>query len=215
MNPLALSSSSSLIYSMLMFLILKCVERKSRFEVHHSHAGALTPTNGTGLNSPVLSATQILSREPSQSRMAGDLGLSRDSSATRVSRFSVEPSQSPQETGPTNAAALGAVTPNTSQSKRSRFQVSNVEGRPGEIATGNRRIMLRLMQTRSASLPTTCTGQLFTSFLFFKLSRCRRVCAFNSQHITLCVAVEGTSGHHGGSRNACGLCPPGDVVSPE
>ncbi|KAG0298049.1 hypothetical protein BGZ96_003317 [Linnemannia gamsii] len=110
-------------------------ERKSRFEVHHSHAGALTPTNGTGLNSPVLSATQILSREPSQSRMAGDLGLSRDSSATRVSRFSVEPSQSPQETGPANAIALGAGTPNTSQSKRSRFQVSNVEGRPGDIAT--------------------------------------------------------------------------------
>ncbi|KAG9070829.1 hypothetical protein KI688_008370 [Linnemannia hyalina] len=78
-------------------------ERKSRFEVHHSHAGALTPTNGTGLNSPVLSATQILSREPSQSRMAGDLGLSRESSATRVSRFSV----------------------------------SNVEGRPGDIATAD------------------------------------------------------------------------------
>ncbi|KAF9546765.1 hypothetical protein EC957_009370 [Mortierella hygrophila] len=109
-------------------------ERKSRFEVHHSHAGALTPTNGTGLNSPVLSATQILSREPSQSRMAGDLGLSRESSATRVSRFSVEPSQSPQETA-SSVAASAAGTPNASQSKRSRFQVSNVEGRPGDIAT--------------------------------------------------------------------------------
>ncbi|KAF9086179.1 hypothetical protein BGX23_009087 [Mortierella sp. AD031] len=110
-------------------------ERKSRFEVHHSHAGALTPTNGTGLNSPVLSATQILSREPSQSRVAGDLGLSRESSATRVSRFSVEPTQSPQETGPSSAAASATGTPNASQSKRSRFQVSNVEGRPGDIAT--------------------------------------------------------------------------------
>ncbi|KAF9125245.1 hypothetical protein BG015_004935 [Linnemannia schmuckeri] len=110
-------------------------ERKSRFEVHHSHAGALTPTNGTGLNSPVLSATQALSREPSQSRVAGDLGLSRESSATKVSRFSVEPSQSSQEAGPNNAAASAAGTPNASQSKRSRFQVSNVEGRPGEIGT--------------------------------------------------------------------------------
>ncbi|KAG0063577.1 hypothetical protein BGZ90_002579 [Linnemannia elongata] len=110
-------------------------ERKSRFEVHHSHAGALTPTNGTGLNSPVLSATQILSREPSQSRVAGDLGLSRESSATRVSRFSVEPSQSLQETGPSSAAASASGTPNASQSKRSRFQVSNVEGRPGDTAT--------------------------------------------------------------------------------
>ncbi|KAF9276090.1 hypothetical protein BGZ88_001943 [Linnemannia elongata] len=112
-------------------------ERKSRFEVHHSHAGALTPTNGTGLNSPVLSATQILSREPSQSRVAGDLGLSRESSATRVSRFSVEPSQSLQETGPSSAAASASGTPNASQSKRSRFQVSNVEGRPGDTATAD------------------------------------------------------------------------------
>ncbi|KAG0058660.1 hypothetical protein BGZ89_001076 [Linnemannia elongata] len=110
-------------------------ERKSRFEVHHSHAGALTPTNGTGLNSPVLSATQILSREPSQSRVAGDLGLSRESSATRVSRFSVEPSQSLQETGSSSAAASASGTPNASQSKRSRFQVSNVEGRPGDTVT--------------------------------------------------------------------------------
>ncbi|KAG0372131.1 hypothetical protein BGX24_000688 [Mortierella sp. AD032] len=109
-------------------------ERKSRFEVHHSHTGPLTPSNGTGLNSPVLSATQILSRDPSQSRISGDLGLSRESSATRVSRFSVEPSQSPQETGLNIASASAAGTPNASQSKRSRFQVSNVEGRPGEIA---------------------------------------------------------------------------------
>jgi hypothetical protein len=194
---------------------LACVERKSRFEVHHSHAGALTPTNGTGLNSPVLSATQILSREPSQSRVAGDLGLSRDSSVTRVSRFSVEPSQSPLETGPPSAAASTAGTPNASQNKRSRFQVSNVEGRPGDIAPGNRRNMLRLMQTRSASLPTACTEHLFTSFLFFKLSRCRRVCAFDSQHITFCVIAERTGGHHGGSKHACCLCSPGDVVSPE
>lgn len=111
-------------------------ERKSRFEVHHSHAGALTPTNGTGLNSPVLSATHVLSREPSQSRAQGDLGLSRDSSTTRVSRFSVEPTMSPQEAGSNSAAASAAGTPNNaSQSKRSRFQVSNVEGRPGDIAT--------------------------------------------------------------------------------
>ncbi|KAF9913179.1 hypothetical protein EC991_003639 [Linnemannia zychae] len=112
-------------------------ERKSRFEVHHSHAGPLTPSNGTGLNSPVLSATQILSRDPSQSRVSGDLGLSRESSATRVSRFSVEPSQSPQETGPSSASASATGTPNVSQSKRSRFQVSNVEGRPGDIATAD------------------------------------------------------------------------------
>ncbi|KAF9126111.1 hypothetical protein BGW39_006869 [Mortierella sp. 14UC] len=112
-------------------------ERKSRFEVHHSHAGALTPSNGTGLNSPVLSATQILSRDPSQSRVSGDLGLSRESSATRVSRFSVEPSQSPQETGSSIASASAAGTLNASQSKRSRFQVSNVEGRPGDIATAD------------------------------------------------------------------------------
>lgn len=131
--------------------------------MHHSHAGALIPTNGTGLNSPVLSATQILSREPSQSRMAGDLGLSRESSATRVSRFSVEPSQSPQEPGPSSAAASAAGTPNASQSKRSRFQVSNVEGRPGDIATGNKCNMLRLMQMRSASLPRS----VYRSFTYF------------------------------------------------
>lgn len=146
--------------------------------MHHSHAGALTPTNGTGLNSPVLSATQILSREPSQSRVAGDLGLSRESSATRVSRFSVEPSQSPQEPGSSSAAASAAGTPNASQSKRSRFQVSNVEGRPGDIATGNKRNMLRLMQMHHYH--ATCTDHLLTFCLFFKLSRYRRVCAFDS-----------------------------------
>ncbi|KAI7818410.1 hypothetical protein BC939DRAFT_294098 [Gamsiella multidivaricata] len=91
-------------------------ERKSRFEVHHSPApptsGASGLVNGTGLHSPVLSATNT-----------------RDSSQTRVSRFSVEPSQPSQDT----SAVLSTVgTPNLSQGKRSRFQVSSVD----EISAG-------------------------------------------------------------------------------
>ncbi|KAF9574422.1 hypothetical protein EC968_006582 [Mortierella alpina] len=108
-------------------------ERKSRFEVHHSHAasafGNSTSTNGTGLSSPINTGNQELSRDSSQSRAPGDSLLSRDSSATRVSRFSVEPSQSPQE-----ALTSSAGTPNPSQSKKSRFQVSSVDGRSGELA---------------------------------------------------------------------------------
>ncbi|KAF9930814.1 hypothetical protein BGZ67_005598 [Mortierella alpina] len=108
-------------------------ERKSRFEVHHNHAasssGNSTSTNGTGLSSPILTGNQELSRDSSQSRAPGDSLLSRDSSATRVSRFSVEPSHSPQE-----ALTSSVGTPNPSQSKKSRFQVSSVEGRSGELA---------------------------------------------------------------------------------
>ncbi|KAG0341282.1 hypothetical protein BG000_009630 [Podila horticola] len=111
-------------------------ERKSRFEVHHNPgtpvAGTST-TNGTGANSPVLSST----------RVAGENMLSRDSSATRVSRFSVEPNQSPQEplsSGHSSTAVSSAGTPNPSngpsstQSKKSRFQVSSVEGATHEPA---------------------------------------------------------------------------------
>ncbi|KAF9151217.1 hypothetical protein BG015_006947 [Linnemannia schmuckeri] len=68
-------------------------------------------------------------RQSSQSRVAGDTGLSRDNSTTRVSRFSIETTtQSPQEAGPPSAAVSASGTPNASQTKRSRFQVSNVEG---------------------------------------------------------------------------------------
>ncbi|KAF9358161.1 hypothetical protein BGX26_002378 [Mortierella sp. AD094] len=97
-------------------------ERKSRFEVHHNHtapaSAGSTSTNGGVLNSPGLASVNV---------------LSRDSSQSRTSRFSVEPTQSPLETVPNSATVSSAGTP--SQSKRSRFQVSSVEGRPGEIST--------------------------------------------------------------------------------
>ncbi|KAG0325409.1 hypothetical protein BGZ99_000656 [Dissophora globulifera] len=100
-------------------------ERKSRFEVHHNAA----PVSGAGLNSPVLTGTST---------------LAVDSSQSKVSRFSVEPTSTTQETStavmPTSTPSSGMTsatgTPNASQSKRSRFQVSSVEGRPGEIPTG-------------------------------------------------------------------------------
>ncbi|KAG0080798.1 hypothetical protein BGZ92_000468 [Podila epicladia] len=119
------------------FLILTCtLERKSRFEVHHNPVTPVagTPnTNGTGANSPILSST----------RVAGENVLSRDSSVTRVSRFSVEPNQSPQEppsSGHSSTVVSSAGTPNPSnglsstQSKKSRFQVSSVEGATHEPA---------------------------------------------------------------------------------
>ncbi|KAG0021938.1 hypothetical protein BGZ82_011146 [Podila clonocystis] len=105
-------------------------ERKSRFEVHHNLGTPVagTPTtNGTGANSPILSSTRVV----------GENMLSRDSSVTRVSRFSVEPNQSPQEppsSGHSSTVVSSAGTPNPSngpsstQSKKSRFQVSSVEG---------------------------------------------------------------------------------------
>lgn len=108
-----------------------CLERKSRFEVHHTHgaSGSLAPStsSGTGTGSPGHGTS--LSRESSQSRVAGDTGLSRDNSATRASRFSIETTnQSSQEAGPPSATVSATGTPNAAQSKRSRFQVSNVEG---------------------------------------------------------------------------------------
>ncbi|KAF9294268.1 hypothetical protein BGZ74_011352 [Mortierella antarctica] len=109
-------------------------ERKSRFEVHHNPGTPVagTPnTNGTGANSPILSST----------RVAGENMLSRDSSVTRVSRFSVEPNQSPQEppsSGSTVVSSAGAPNPSnglsSTQSKKSRFQVSSVEGATHEPA---------------------------------------------------------------------------------
>jgi len=117
------------------------VERKSRFEVHHTTGTPLsgTPvyTNGTGISSPAMASIQgALSRESSQSRLAGDQGLSRENSASRVSRFSIESSAPPSEisSGPNSAGVSSTGTPNPSsgslgaQSKRSRFQVSSVEG---------------------------------------------------------------------------------------
>ncbi|KAF9965507.1 hypothetical protein BGZ70_004703 [Mortierella alpina] len=116
-------------------------ERKSRFEVHHTSGTPLSGTpiyaNGTGISSPALASIQgTLSRELSQSRLAGDQGLSRENSASRVSRFSIESSAPPSEisSGPNSAAVSSTGTPNPSngslgaQSKRSRFQVSSVEG---------------------------------------------------------------------------------------
>ncbi|KAF9281117.1 hypothetical protein BGZ68_006828, partial [Mortierella alpina] len=124
--------------------------RKSRFEVHHTSGTPLsgTPTiaNGTGLSSPAMASIQgTLSRESSQSRIAGDQGLSRENSSSRVSRFSIESSAPPSEisSGPNSAAVSSTGTPNPSngslgvQSKRSRFQVSSVEGsRSADHPTG-------------------------------------------------------------------------------
>ncbi|KAF9435520.1 hypothetical protein BGZ76_006125 [Entomortierella beljakovae] len=116
-------------------------ERKSRFEVHHSHGtatpGGVVPTNGTVL-SPM---TQLsihgtpISRESSQSRITGESGLTRDNSVTRASRFSVESNihHSENSIAPvgTSTHSPGAHStaniPSATQSKRSRFQVSSVD----------------------------------------------------------------------------------------
>ncbi|KAF9988041.1 hypothetical protein BGZ65_012996 [Modicella reniformis] len=108
-------------------------ERKSRFEVHHT-----TSTNGSGSNPPVLMGVQgtALPSESSQSRVPGDTGMTRENSAARICRLSVEPSTSHPESssGTSSATAPSTGTPNPSngasgtQSKRSRFQVSSVEG---------------------------------------------------------------------------------------
>ncbi|KAG0202275.1 hypothetical protein BGX28_005160 [Mortierella sp. GBA30] len=126
-------------------------ERKSRFEVHHTHgapvSSTLAPANSTGTSSPAPSGTQgsPLSRESSQSRVAGDHGISRDNSISRVSRFSIESSAAPSEisSGSNSAVVSSTGTPNPSggllgaQSKRSRFQVSSVEGsKSSDLATG-------------------------------------------------------------------------------
>ncbi|KAG0318029.1 hypothetical protein BGZ99_005910 [Dissophora globulifera] len=123
-------------------------ERKSRFEVQHTHStpvtGVSTLSNGTGTNTPTVATSQgtPLSRESSQSRPAGsEAGLARDNSTTRISRFSVEPTHvghSELSTAPSSATISSTGTPNpanglvSTPSKRSRFQVSSVEtGRSG------------------------------------------------------------------------------------
>ncbi|GJJ73601.1 serine/threonine-protein kinase OSR1/STK39 [Entomortierella parvispora] len=114
-------------------------ERKSRFEVHHNHASPTSgSTSGTGTSSPAVNGAQgmPLSRESSQSRVAGESGLSRDNSSTRVSRFSIESTASPTEgsVATSSVPTSSTGTPNPSngpsgtQSKRSRFQISSVEG---------------------------------------------------------------------------------------
>jgi hypothetical protein len=124
------------------------IERKSRFEVHHTHGAsgsmAQSSSSSTGMGSP--GHGMSLSRESSQSRVAGDTGLSRDNSATRVSRFSIETTTpSPQDAGPPSTTASATGTPNASQSKRSRFQVSNVEGssRPSPDHTAGMYLLLK------------------------------------------------------------------------
>ncbi|KAG0301720.1 hypothetical protein BGZ98_008114 [Dissophora globulifera] len=123
-------------------------ERKSRFEVQHTHSTPVTSvstlSNGTGTNTPTVATSQgtPLSRESSQSRPAGsEAGLARDNSTTRISRFSVEPTHvghSEMSTAPSSATISSTGTPNpanglvSTPSKRSRFQVSSVEtGRSG------------------------------------------------------------------------------------
>ncbi|KAG0057511.1 hypothetical protein BGZ83_009150 [Gryganskiella cystojenkinii] len=116
-------------------------ERKSRFEVHHNHSvptSGSNTTNGTGSNSPALTGSQgsPLSRESSLSRVAGESTLSRDNSSTRVSRFSIESTASPTEgsvaTSSVPPSSVGTPNPSngpsSTQSKRSRFQISSVEG---------------------------------------------------------------------------------------
>ncbi|KAF9426717.1 hypothetical protein BGZ94_006109 [Podila epigama] len=117
-------------------------ERKSRFEVHHNPGTPISGTpaaaNGLGANSPVLSGTRTagIPRDTSQSRLASENMLSRDSSVTRVSRFSVEPSLPGSDPSSDHSSTVvsAAGTPNPSngpsstQSKKSRFQVSSVEG---------------------------------------------------------------------------------------
>ncbi|KAG0257403.1 hypothetical protein BG011_003962 [Mortierella polycephala] len=143
-------------------------ERKSRFEVHHTP----TPTPmvsvsnvGTGPNSPALMGIlgTPLSRESSQSRVAGDTGLTRDNSTTRVSRFSIEPSVNPSEGSavPNSTTVSSTGTPNPAssagiQSKRSRFLVSSIEStRPsGEHVSGD-------VPSSTHSTPTTSpTGSI-------------------------------------------------------
>ncbi|KAF9917467.1 hypothetical protein BX616_000921 [Lobosporangium transversale] len=92
------------------------LERKSRFEVNHTHSApalsTLTSTNGTYTNSPAPSVIHgtPLSREPSQSKVASDTGLTRDNSAARISRFSVEPTSTHSENSVGHIAAAGVLT---------------------------------------------------------------------------------------------------------
>ncbi|KAF9431973.1 hypothetical protein BGZ76_011464 [Entomortierella beljakovae] len=91
-------------------------ERKSRFEVHHNHPPASGGAVPVSMPSPVLGSVST---------------LARDSSQTRTSRFSIEPTQS-QELAPSSSTSSASAI---SQSKRSRFQVSSVEGKLGDIST--------------------------------------------------------------------------------
>ncbi|KAF9394015.1 hypothetical protein CPC16_000423 [Podila verticillata] len=123
------------------------VERRSRFEVHHTSSS--TPGTPTGTSSPALSAMRStpLSRESSQSRATGDSAVSRDNSATRVSRFSIESTHTipHPESNSTVHSSTGSSGASTSANghpgvpgKKSRFQVSSVDSRsvgdhgPGE-----------------------------------------------------------------------------------
>ncbi|KAF9978121.1 hypothetical protein BGZ73_003693 [Actinomortierella ambigua] len=144
-------------------------ERKSRFEVHHSHSGHLvgtptqvmTPTVEGGAELHMAHGSGTRSRESSQSRVASDHSgagtgavaagssgpLSREGSATRVSRFSIETGAgagTPLHGGhdspapPLSAASTSTTPGNTGpnglppQPKRSRFQVSSVDGRSAD-----------------------------------------------------------------------------------
>ncbi|GJJ73660.1 serine/threonine-protein kinase OSR1/STK39 [Entomortierella parvispora] len=121
-------------------LDLASSERKSRFEVHHSHVGQplATPApsaTSTSVSSPVLSGTTITARDSSQSRIQGEAALPRDSSATRVSRFNVEASQPFHEPQPTTTSTTTAGALASSQNKRSRFQVLSMDGKSSEVIT--------------------------------------------------------------------------------
>ncbi|KAG0237931.1 hypothetical protein BGW42_008031 [Actinomortierella wolfii] len=158
-------------------------ERKSRFEVHHSHS---TQSNVSGTPVAMTPSTEggaelhtgaggvgggAVSRESSQSRVAsehvgsGSSPLSREGSATRVSRFSIETggtshhgSGSDSPAPPHSAASVS--TPGHSangmpvQPKRSRFQVSSVEGRSteGTDAAGGSSVSSTPNTSPSASL---------------------------------------------------------------
>ncbi|KAF9410899.1 hypothetical protein BGZ94_001492 [Podila epigama] len=116
-------------------------ERKSRFEVHHSSTSG--PGTPIGPNSPALSAIRSgsipLSRESSVGRISNDSTLTRDNSVTRVSRFSIESTHSAPSSEPTSTPHSGANstagTPPIARGhtstpvKKSRFQVSTVDGR--------------------------------------------------------------------------------------
>ncbi|KAF9355544.1 hypothetical protein BGX26_006420 [Mortierella sp. AD094] len=116
--------------------------RKGRFSVKDTSLGVISPVQhhwSYPLPLPAMLGTP-LSREPSQPRVVGDTGLIRDNSTTRVSRFSVEPNIAHTEglSTPVSVVVSSAGTPSPSSgplatpSKRSRFQVSSVEGgRPG------------------------------------------------------------------------------------
>ncbi|KAF9581309.1 hypothetical protein BGW38_001723 [Lunasporangiospora selenospora] len=112
-------------------------ERRSRFEVHHAPNapvyGVPVIANGAGatLASPAVTSSATLSRESSQSRAGGESGLSRDNSLARASRFSVEGSAINSEgssVSPSSVPPVASSGSSSIQAKRSRFQISTVEG---------------------------------------------------------------------------------------